>query len=75
MSTNEKYTIVDNYTSEELEKIGFTSQEIKSRKKISIYDEILIDLWQILQLCYRNITIILNYYYKTKKVLTILKKW
>lgn len=43
LKTNGKYTIVTDYTSEELEKLGYTSEEIKSRKKISLYDEILIN--------------------------------
>lgn len=41
--TNGKYTIVSDYTSEELKELGFTSEEIKSRKTISLYDEILIN--------------------------------
>lgn len=40
--TNGKYTIVSDYTSEELKELGYTSEEIKSRKTISLYDEILI---------------------------------
>ena len=44
LRANEKYTIVDNYTSEELEELGFASEEIKSREKIKMYDEILINL-------------------------------
>lgn len=44
LCTNGKYTIVDNYTSEELEKLGFISEETKSRKKIKLYDEILINM-------------------------------
>lgn len=43
LKSNDKYTIVADYTSEELEKIGYTSEEIKSRKTISLYDEILIN--------------------------------
>lgn len=43
LKSNEKYTIVADYTSEELEKLGYTSEEIKSRKTISLYDEILIN--------------------------------
>ena len=43
LKSNEKYTIVADYTSEELEKLGYTSEEIKSRKSISLYDEILIN--------------------------------
>ena len=41
LKTNGKYTIVADYTSEELKELGYTSEEIKSRKKISLYDEIL----------------------------------
>lgn len=44
LRTNGKYTIVDNYTSEELEELGFTSDEIKSREKIKLYDEILVNI-------------------------------
>lgn len=43
LKTNGKYTIVADYTSEELEELGFTPGEIKSRKTISLYDEILIN--------------------------------
>lgn len=38
---NEKYSIVDNYTSEELKEIGYTREEIKGRKSLTLYDEIL----------------------------------
>lgn len=44
LRANEKYTIVTDYTSDELKELGYTSEEIKSRKKISLYDEILINL-------------------------------
>ena len=43
LKTNGKYTIVSDYTSEELEKLGYTSEEINNRRKISLYDEILIN--------------------------------
>lgn len=43
LKTNGKYTIVEDYTSEELKQLGYTSNEIKSRKKISLYDEILFE--------------------------------
>ncbi len=43
LRTNGKYTIVTDYTSDELKELGYTSEEIKSRKKISLYDEILIN--------------------------------
>ena len=38
---NDKYTIVDNYTSSELKELGYTSEEIKGRKTLTLYDEIL----------------------------------
>jgi len=39
---NEKYSIVANYTSEELEELGYNSKDDISSKRISVYDEILI---------------------------------
>lgn len=42
LKANEKYSIVTNYTSEELLKQGYTSKEISNLPKITIYDEILI---------------------------------
>lgn len=43
LKSNGKYTIVSDYTSQELEEIGYSSDEIKSRKTLSIYDEILLN--------------------------------
>ena len=43
LESNEKYSIVTNYTSTELTELGFTSSEILSLYSISIYDEILIN--------------------------------
>ena len=43
LKTNEKYSVVANYTSEELQELGFSSEEIRSMPSISIYDEILIN--------------------------------
>lgn len=40
---NNNYSIITNYTTEELKDMGHTMQEINSMKKISIYDEILAD--------------------------------
>lgn len=40
-SSNEKYSIVTTYSTDELREIGYTTQEINSCKKITIYDEIL----------------------------------
>lgn len=39
----EKYSIVEPYTNDELKEMNFTSDEILSYKKISLYDEILIN--------------------------------
>lgn len=39
----DKYSIVDSYTSEELKKLGLSNSEIATYKKISIYDEILVN--------------------------------
>ena len=40
---NNNYSIITNYSTEELKDMGHTMQEINSMKKISIYDEILAD--------------------------------
>ena len=40
---NDNYCIVDNYNDEDLKKLGYSANEIYSAKKISIYDEILIN--------------------------------
>lgn len=43
LKSNEKYSIVTNYTSEELLEKGYSSKEIWSLPSITIYDEILIN--------------------------------
>lgn len=40
---NNKYSIVSNYDTDELKELGFTSDEIKSMKSISIYDELILN--------------------------------
>ena len=40
---NDNYCIVDNYDDEDLKELGYSANEIYSAKKISIYDEILIN--------------------------------
>lgn len=40
---NEKYSIVTNYDTEELQNMGYTSNEIINMKKISIYDELILN--------------------------------
>lgn len=39
----EKYSIVEAYSTEELKKLGFTNQEIIAYKKVTLYDEILLN--------------------------------
>ncbi len=39
----DKYSIIDSYTTEELKELGFSDAEIANYKKISLYDEILIN--------------------------------
>ena len=39
----EKYSILEPYTSEELTTLGFSNKEIAQYKKISLYDEILLN--------------------------------
>lgn len=40
---NDNYAIVTTYTTDELKELGYTTQEISSYKKITLYDEILIN--------------------------------
>ncbi len=39
----EKYSIVESYNTEELKELGFSSEEILSYKKISLYDEVILN--------------------------------
>lgn len=41
--TNKKYSIVSNYDTEELKELGFSSRDISNMKKLSIYDEIMLN--------------------------------
>lgn len=43
LKENNNYCIVDNYDNEDLKNLGFTTNEINTMKKISIYDEIVIN--------------------------------
>lgn len=43
LKSNEKYSIVTNYSTEELTEMGYTSSEIRNMANIAIYDEILIN--------------------------------
>ena len=43
MKTNEKYSIVTNYTSDELTDLGYTIEEIRQMPNVAIYDEILLN--------------------------------
>lgn len=38
---NDKYSIVENYTNAELQELGYSTDEIKGRKTLTLYDEIL----------------------------------
>lgn len=38
---NDKYSIITNYTTEELKNMGYEVQKINGMRKISIYDEII----------------------------------
>ena len=40
---NENYSIIGNYTTEELKELGFSATDIRQMKKINIYDEILVN--------------------------------
>ena len=39
----EKYSIVGPYSAEELKKLGFSNEEITNYRKITLYDEILLN--------------------------------
>ena len=39
----EKYSIVEPYDADDLRELGFSNEEIASYKKISLYDEILLN--------------------------------
>ncbi len=41
LKQNEKYAIVDNYKSDELEELGYNAEEIEERKTVVLYDEII----------------------------------
>lgn len=40
---NDKYSIVSNYSTDELKELGFTTDEIINMKKLSIYDEVVLN--------------------------------
>lgn len=40
--TNENYSIISTYTTEELTELGYTKEEISTYKKIKLYDEVLL---------------------------------
>ena len=43
LKQNENYSIIENYTTEELKNMGYEAQELYSRKNITLYDEILLN--------------------------------
>ncbi len=42
LKENGKFSLVDNYTTEELKELGYTNDEIKAMPSINLYDEILL---------------------------------
>lgn len=42
-ATNDKYSIIENYTTDELEKLGYSNKEINAYKGISLFDEIVLN--------------------------------
>ena len=40
---NDKYSIVSNYNTDDLKKLGFSTEKINSMKKVSIYDELMLN--------------------------------
>jgi len=43
LKKSEDYSIIENYTSLELKELGYSTEEIKNMKNISLYDEILLN--------------------------------
>ncbi len=43
LKQNKNYSIIRNYSSEELSELGYDEEEIYSMKKISLYDEIIVN--------------------------------
>ena len=43
LKENDNYCIVGSYSNEDLKNLGFTTKDINNMKKISIYDEIVIN--------------------------------
>lgn len=40
LKSNNSYSIVDNYSAEDLRKLGFNEEKLKTKKNISLYDEL-----------------------------------
>lgn len=40
---NDKYSIVSNYNADDLKQLGFSTEEINTMKKVSIYDELMLN--------------------------------
>lgn len=43
LRTNEIFSVVTNYTSDELQELGFDNDEIQNRKSITLYDELILN--------------------------------
>lgn len=42
-ASNDKYTIIENYDVEDLEKLGYTNKQINSYRGIALYDEVILN--------------------------------
>ena len=42
LKVSENYSIIENYTTAELKELGYSTDEIKNMKSITLYDEILL---------------------------------
>ena len=42
-AVNDKYTIIENYTVEDLEKLGYSNKKINSYRGIALYDEVILN--------------------------------
>ena len=44
LKQNDKYSIVSNYSSDELESLGFDLKQMGTKKSINMYDEVLVNI-------------------------------
>ena len=58
MRETKSYTIVQNYETEELKTLGFSTEEIKKMKNVSLYDEIISNPKNALLITWNSIKIL-----------------